>query len=46
MHTMTFYICECCNSEFNQPQIESIGKKSFRKFRKAKLEFATHWATI
>ena len=37
MHTMTLYICEFCNSEFNQPQFESIGKKSLGSSEKQSL---------
>ena len=38
MHTMTLYICEFCNSEFNQPQIENIGKKSLGSSEKQSLK--------
>ena len=38
MHTMTLYICEFCNSDFNQSQIESIGKKSLGSSEKQSLK--------
>ena len=32
-----------CIWGFNQYQMEEIEEKNFRKFQKAKLEFAMHW---